>query len=73
MIGELALAADRSLWADNQTECIDIIARIYDLFDASEMGLEPDAHSHILAAETAAWVGGKRPYVECWSSAYAAG
>lgn len=73
MIGELALAADRSLWADNQTECISIIGQIYDVFDAREMGLEPAVRSRILAAETAAWVGGKPLNVEFWSSVYAPG
>ncbi len=67
----LALAADRSLWADNQSGCVAIIDRIYDLFDALEIGLEPDVYSHILAAETAAWVGGKELSVEFLSNAYA--
>ncbi len=67
----LALAADRSLWADNQSGCIAIIDRIYDLFDALEMGFEPDVCSHIFAAETAAWVGGKELSVKFLSSAYA--
>ena len=69
MIRELALAADRSLWAGDQNECIAITARIYDLFDAVEMGLEPDVHSRILAAETAAWISGKRSWVEFSSTA----
>lgn len=67
----LALAADRSLWADDQSGCIAIIDRIYDLFDALEMGFEPDVYSQILAAETAAWIGGKELSEEFLSSVYA--
>lgn len=50
---ELAFAADRSLRAGNQIECIAIIARIYALFDALEMGCEPepDEHSYNCVAE----------------------
>ncbi len=48
---ELALAADRSLRAGNQIECIAITAQIYALLDALEMGRELDSHSHIAAAD----------------------
>ena len=55
---ELALAADRSLWADNRSECVTIVAQIYDLFDDLEHGLDyPNLRNRVLAAETAAWVG----------------
>ena len=57
---ELALAADRSLWADDQNECIALISRIYDLFDDLELGLEPNMRDRIVAADTAAWVGDMR-------------
>ena len=54
---ELALAADRSLWANEPNECIAIIARIYDLFDDLEHGLAPDARCLHFAAGTASWIG----------------
>lgn len=54
---ELALAADRALWADEQSHCITIIASIYELYDDLEQGLEPDRCSRVVAASTAAWVG----------------
>ena len=57
IIRELALAADRSLWADDRTECITVIARIYELFDDLEQGIGPHARDRIVAADTAAWVG----------------
>ena len=65
---ELALAADRSLWVDDQNGCITIIARIYDLFDALEQGLGPDVRGRV-AADTAAWVGDRRRCAEFLSEA----
>lgn len=59
MSRELALAADRSLWADNQKECVAIVARLYDLFDNLERGFEPDPRTRVIAADTAAWIGDK--------------
>ncbi len=54
---ELALAADRSLWADERNECIAITARIYDLYDDLEHGLAPNRRCLVVAAGTAAWIG----------------
>ncbi len=53
---ELALAADRSLSADNRDKCVTIISRLYDLFDDLKQGLEQDVSCPIVAADTAAWV-----------------
>ena len=54
---ELALAADRFLWADNRNECATIVAQIYDLFDGLEHGLDPTLRDRVVAAETAVWIG----------------
>lgn len=59
MSRELALAADRSLWAGEQDECIATIAQIYSLFDDLDAGIPPDRRSCLVAADTAAWVGNK--------------
>lgn len=56
---ELALAADRSLWADNREECVSIVAQLYSLFDDLEQGIEPSLCSRLVAATTAAWIGDK--------------
>ena len=50
-IRRLGLVADRYLRDGNQTECIAIIAQIYDLFDALEMDLESDLGSQVSTAE----------------------
>ena len=57
---ELSLAADRSLWAGDQDECIAIIAQIYGLFDDLDAGIPPDLRSCLIAANTAVWVGSKK-------------
>ena len=56
---EIALAADRFLWADKRTECVAIIAMLYALFDDCDRGIEPDLASRVVAADTAAWIGDK--------------
>ena len=61
---ELAVAADRSLWAGDQNECIAIIARLYSLFDDFEQGLKPDLRGRVIAASTAAWVEDRRRCAE---------
>ena len=57
MSRELALAADRSLWADNRNECTTIITQIYELFDGLEHALNPTLRDRVVAAETAVWIG----------------
>lgn len=56
---ELALTADRSLWADNREKCISIVAQLYGLFDDLEQGLELNLCSRLIASATAAWIGDK--------------
>ena len=62
MSRELSLAADRSLWAGEQDECIAIVAQIYSLFDDLDAGIPPDRRSCLIAADTAAWIGSKERY-----------
>lgn len=57
---DLALAADRSLWADNREECVSIVAQLYSLFDDLEQGNEPSLCSRLIVSTTVAWVGDKR-------------
>ena len=57
MSRELALAADRSLWAEDRNECTAIVGQIYDLFDSLEHGLNPTLRDRVVAAETAVWIG----------------
>ena len=51
MSRELSLAADRSLWAGEQDECIAIVAQIYSLFDDLNAGIPPDRRSCFVAAD----------------------
>jgi len=54
---ELSVAADRSLRAGEQNECIALIVRIYRLFDDLNKGSSSDLASSLVSAGS--WASGK--------------
>ena len=61
-IRELSLAADCSLRAGEQDQCIALITQIYCLLDNLNAETLPDWHGSPIAADTATWVVGNGRY-----------
>jgi hypothetical protein len=70
-VRELTLAADAALWAGDQDDCIAIVSQLYGLFDGLDAGTSSDPLNYLIAANTAALIGGQTRRAQLLSHALA--